>query len=264
MLNLTRCAAIAASATLLSVASVQAQSLQLGFTGAELSFGSLSGEETTPYVDGMLDVAITRYHGLQIDLGGADYGGTWIGTLGMHLYMQPSETAKYGLFLAYGDANDFESTTTDIGVEGIWQPSDVLTLSTRLGMGRAGGEGSEMDYVFGSFGGALAVSDLTALTAGLQVLEADEKAQNNGVLTLDMGIEQSFRSAPVTLTAGLSHVSYTGSFEQNDTRVAVGLKIDLGPKRGARQPVSARKFAPVRPLRDLIARDQVWPQVTRR
>lgn len=250
-------AALAAAALALSALNAQAQDSAIGFTGAALSLGGDSGGQgASTRIDGSIDVAITRQHGLQLDLGAVDYGAVWFGNIAAHLYLQPTAGAKYGLFLAYADANDIEAATLEAGVEGMWSLGRDLTVGLRAGIGRA--DPSEVDYIFAGADARYALSDRLALSAGLALLDADEAAAAYTLAQADLAVSYALPRAPLEITAGLRHTAISGSRAQSDTRAFLGLTAWVGPARSAHAPVSHRRFAPVRPLRGLLARDLVW------
>lgn len=255
-------AVVAVATLLLPAAALEAQSSAIGFSGAELTLGHLSGETSLATLDASADFAITAQHGLQLDLGVADYGEVWFGNIAAHLYLQPSQRAKYGLFLTYSDANDTEASTTEAGVEGIWTLTASTTLTARAGMGRA--DPSEVDYIFASIGGSHALTEQLALTGNLAVVDADEAAAALTATTLDVGLSYALAAAPVTLHAGASHSRISGTSNARDTRLAVGLTAALGAPRSARAPAAARSFAPVRPLQPLLERAMVWDFISAR
>ncbi|MBS8227405.1 hypothetical protein [Vannielia litorea] len=255
-------AAFAVAAFLLPILPAHAQSSSIGFSGAELTLGHVSGDNPGTSLDASIDVSITAHHGLQLDLGVIDYGEVWFGNIAAHLYLQPSQSSKYGVFLAYSDANDTEAGTTEIGAEGIWSLTPATTLTARAGMGRA--DPSEVDYLFASLGTSVALTEQFALSGALAVVDADEANTALTATTLDLGLSYSLPSAPVTLYAGASHTRISGTLQAEDTRLAVGLTAAIGGPRSARAPASARRFAPVRPLRPLLERAMVWEFVGNR
>ncbi|QDC09576.1 hypothetical protein FHY55_10120 [Oceanicola sp. D3] len=249
-------AAIAVAALLLPAGTAEAQSSGIGFSGAELSLGHLSGDTPVSTFDGTADFMITSQHGFQLDVGIADYGDVWFGNLAAHLYLQPNLSAKYGLFLAYSDANDTEASTTEMGVEGIWSVSESATLNARAGLGRA--DPSEIDYLFASLGTNLAVTEHLALNGALGVVDTEEAKTALTAITLDVGLSYVLPQAPVSLHVGANHTRISGTRDAEDTRLAVGLTAAIGGPRGASAPAAARNFAPVRPLRPLLERAMVW------
>ena len=255
--------ALAAAALLFPGDALRAQSSFIGFDGAEISASALSGNGTSiARLDGNADFAITAHHGLQLDLGIIDYGETWFGSIGGHLYMQPVTRAKYGLFFGWADANDREAATVELGVEGLWSLGESLTLGARAGLGRA--DPSEVDYIFAGVTADHSLSDRLALSAGAHLLDADEAAASQTAVTLDLGLRYSFAEAPVELHLGASHARISGSTTERETRLSLGLTAWFGKPRSARRPVSQRTFAPVRPLEGLLSRNMVWDGIARR
>ncbi|MBY6047366.1 hypothetical protein [Vannielia litorea] len=255
-------AALAVASFLLPVP-LSAQSSAIGFSAAELTFGHLSGESgSLSTLDASADFAITAHHGFQLDVGVVDYGEVWFGNIAAHLYLQPSQQAKYGLFLAYSDANDTEASTIEAGIEGIWSLTPATTLTARAGMGRA--DPSEMDYIFGSIGLEQAITDQLAITGRLAVVDADEASTALTATTLDLGLRYHLPSAPVSLYVGASHSHISGTISTDETRLALGLTAAIGGPRSARAPAATRQFAPVRPLRPLLERSMVWDFVGQR
>lgn len=260
MKRLLRAAMAAASFTLLStpLASTALADSSIGFNGADVTIGYAGagdGRDLTS-INGTLDFAITRHHGLQLDLGAVDYGDTYFGTLTAHLYMQPADSAKYGVFFAYADADDMAASDMTIGIEGIWALGERLTASARFGIGKA--DPSQVDYIFGEFGADYALSDRFGLRGGAQITDIEETDLTVRAIDLTAGAVWYVPGAPLEVFAGVTHSIASGEDGAADeTRFALTMTAYFGEKRGADARLEARRFAPVRPLNSLFARDMV-------
>lgn len=222
----------------------------LGFTAAEFSLEKGTGDYGTARADLSADFAITGAHGLQLDLGASDAGPRWRGDLAAHLYMAPTERAKYGLFAAVGDTSHESQTSWAAGAEGIWALGARGSLAARAGLGSLT-PGSN-DFVFARLSARYALSDRTALTASLAATDIAEFSYSARETTASLGLRQRLGDGPVTLSARVEHSAFSGSFTSKDeTRIVLGLTTRFGPTgHGVRN----QPFAPVRPLDGLFAR----------
>ncbi|KEO51718.1 hypothetical protein [Thioclava pacifica] len=222
----------------------------LGFTAVSFSLEKGSGDFGVTRADLNADFAITDVHGLQIDLGASDAGPRWRGDLAAHLYMAPTERAKYGLFAAVGDTSHESQTSWAIGAEGIWAVGARGSVSARAGLGSV--KPGSNDFVFARLSARYALSSRTALTASLAATDIDEFSYSARETTASLGLRHRIGDGPVTLSARIEHSAFSGSFASKDeTRVVIGLTTRFG---ATGHGVRNQPFAPVRPLDGLFAR----------
>lgn len=229
----------------------------LGFLGANSSIGYISLNDTSiATADGTLDYAISRYHGLQLDLGTTSFPDHWQGTLAGHLYMRPNADAKYGLFAAYTDINQEAASIGTLGIEGLWAIKDQTLLSMRAGIGLY--QPDNRDFIFGDIGVKTGIGDRLALSASLSGYDLEESDLASRDLTAALGATWSFATAPVDLTLSASYSFVTDTAGNDDSfGVSALLTWRPGGNRQAIRPLYEETFAPVRPLTGLLARHTV-------
>ncbi|OOY23548.1 hypothetical protein BMI91_13780 [Thioclava sediminum] len=222
----------------------------LGFTGAELTIENSTGDFGAARADLSADFALTPAHGLQLDLGANDAGPRWRGDLAAHLYMAPTERAKYGLFAAVSDTSHASQTAYAAGAEAIWAVGARGSVSARAVLGTV--KPGSNDYVFAGLAGRWDISPRTTLTADLSVVDISELAFSARETTAALGIGHRLGDGPATLFTRIERAHFTGRPDSRDeTRLALGLTVRFGPRgHGVRN----QSFAPIRPLDGLFAR----------
>ena len=239
------------AAALPHVASAQSS---LGFQDASLTVTYAKGETTTrKQVDAALDVAITGYHGLQLDIGAADYPDRYWGRLGAHLYIDPGHGAKYGLFANVADANNLARWDATLGAEGIWVLGETVTLAARAGLGLS--EPGNYDYIFAEVRGTHRLSKTLDVYAGYARTDIDEAGLDFTSGLLEAGVTHHLPGSAAALSLGLERSIVSGnSGAVGDTRLVAGLTVQIGTPRGAKPTTTATLFAPVRPLDEALLR----------
>ncbi|MBC7144132.1 MAG: hypothetical protein H5U24_01865 [Thioclava marina] len=243
-------AALPAALLLSALPQIAAAHSALGFTGARFSLEKGTGDFGVTRADVNADFAITEAHGLQIDLGASDAGPRWRGDLAAHLYMAPTERAKYGVFAALGDTSHESQTSWAIGAEAIWAVGARSSISARAGLGSVS-PGSN-DFVFARLSTRYGLSERTALTASLAVTDIDEFSFSARETTASLGLAHRIGHGPVTVSARIENSALSGSFASKDeTRIVIGLTTRFG---ATGHGIRNQPFAPVRPLDTLFAR----------
>ncbi|MCA0043605.1 hypothetical protein [Celeribacter litoreus] len=231
----------------------------LGFLGAQTSLGYESwGGENIAMADGTLDYAITGHHGLQLDLGTTSFSDHWQGTLSAHLYMQPQEGAKYGLFASYTDVNDTSAGMGAVGIEGMWALGSGATqmhMRTGVGLYTPGGN----DFIFGDIGFETAVSDQLALGFGVSAYDLEEAVLDVRDITATLSATWSFETAPIDLTMSAIYSvvdddSPLGAGQTTETGLSAVLTWRPGRPAQALPSLRDRQFDAVRPLTGLFTK----------
>ncbi len=219
----------------------------IGFRGAQASLGYIAqdGEQITT-ATGTLDYAITRHHGLQLDLGTTSFSDHWQGTLGAHLYMQPSSQAKYGLFAAYTDLNNDGTAVGSVGIEGLWDLTPDTRLSMRAGVGIW--TKGHRDFIFTDFGLSHALNDRLTLHSGLSVYDIQEPDYLSRDVNVTFGAAWAFETVPVEARLAATYSFVTDSAGHDD---APGLSATLTWHPGHPGNTRAKTARPsLRPLKD--------------
>ena len=226
----------------------------LGFRFADVSIGVQTGEDRTqPAARLTADFALTEVHGLQLDLGAVGYSGEFLGQLDAHLYMMPTEPAKYGLFFSLADMNGREATIGLVGAEAMFALSPRTEVHGRAGLGLA--RPNDMDFITASVGGSHALNDTLAVFADLTVTEFDEASLRAVASTVQFGIRYQPLGRPWEISASLVRDGLTGrdaaAFE---TRAELGFSWHLGAGGGAKRSLATRAFGNVQPFDPLLRR----------
>ena len=226
----------------------------LGFRFADISLGATTNDGAlTGQIHATADFAITDAHGVQLDLGAVGYSGEFLGQLDGHLYMMPTDKAKYGLYFSLADMDGREATIASVGVEGMFALSDRTELHGRAGIGMA--MQGDMDFITVSLGASHAVNDQVAIFGDITVAEFDEAALRAVGTTAQIGVSYQPVGRPWEVSASLVHDGLTGrdsaAFE---TRAELGFTWHLGAGGGAKRSLSARAFASPQPFDPLLRR----------
>ena len=226
----------------------------LGFRFADISLGATTNDGAlTGQIHATADFAITDAHGVQLDLGAVGYRGEFLGQLDGHIYMMPTDKAKYGLYFSLADMDGREMTIASVGVEGMFALSDRTELHGRAGIGMA--MQGNMDFITVSLGASHAVNDQVAIFGDITVAEFDEAALRAVGTTAQIGVSYQPVGRPWEVSASLVHDGLTGrdsaAFE---TRAELGFTWHLGAGGGAKRSLSARAFASPQPFDPLLRR----------
>jgi hypothetical protein len=236
--------------TLLSATQLSAQSA-IGFRDAQITVEHSIGEiEAQSSFDAQLDVSITRNHGLQLDLGAASYPDTYYGQIGAHLYMAPEDNAKYGLFASYADANDSSNWIGTIGIEGIWNFGDALSLQARAGMGVLNPDSNDFIFIEGL--AQYALSDRFALTGGVAITDLEEGVFAVRSTDLSMGLKYYMPNMPVELSANITRSSLSGSIDEDEILASLLFTVHLGKAKSARSSVHEHFFTNSTPMKTML------------
>jgi hypothetical protein len=223
----------------------------LGFRFADISGVGTSTGEFAGRVSA--DFAITQSHGVQLDLGVVRYGAEFLGQIDAHLYMMPTDAAKYGLFFSLADMDGREATIGMAGVEA------MLALSARTEVHACAGIGmampGNMDFVTLSVAGSHAFSDQIAAFGDLTMAEFDEVALRAVGSSARIGVSYQPMAQPWEVSVSLVRDGLTGrdaaAFE---TRAELGFTLHLGAGGGAMRGLGARGFASWQPFDPLLRR----------
>ena len=181
----------------------------LGFRFADVSIGMQAGEDRPqPAARLSVDFALSDVHGLQLDLGAVGYSGEFLGQLDAHLYMMPTEAAKYGLFFSLADMDGREATIAMAGVEAMFALSPRTEVHGRAGLGMA--RPDDVDFITASLGGSHALSDSFAVFADLTVTEFDEAALRAVASKVQIGATYQPIGRPWEVSASLVRDGLTG------------------------------------------------------
>ncbi|MEM6539359.1 MAG: hypothetical protein AAF668_16730 [Pseudomonadota bacterium] len=222
----------------------------LGITGAELSFGAVEDEAGDFRGDGrgVVDVAVTQFHGFQGDLAFSDADTGYIGTVAAHLYMTPQPEQKYGLFAALSDVDGRSMLYGSIGAEGMLSLGNNTLFEGRAGMGWADADG--LDYIFA--GAAVAHQLLPAVEMQLSLDVADFDEAGFSATSYDAGLRATYSPIGTPWGAYVS-VTHSGLSGYDDaTRIGLGLNITLG-SAGGTDP-HTRLFRTPDPVAPLVRR----------
>lgn len=221
----------------------------LGFKSTTLSFGLSELEDGSQMrvANATIDVAVTNHHGFQGDI--AYTGDT--GTVAAHLYMEPKEGQKFGLFVALSDVDGREMLYGSVGAEGMFTIAEATTLEMRLGTGWADKNG--LDYVFGSAAIARQMTPSLELELGLDVADFDEAGFS--ATSYDLGLTATYTrpGSPLSAYASVTSSGLSGANgAPAETRLGLGIKISLGASGGVSP--HTRPFRTPDPVAPLIRR----------
>lgn len=236
---------------------VAAQS-SLGILGgaAELSFGETEDGLDQHEAQLQVDVAFTRFHGIQLDFGLKDIGDVTIGEIGGHLYLRPNETARYGFFAQISDVDEQSFQYLDAGIEGRFSLSSDVAVDFNVGVGTTtnlgGASTSQWDYAFVGGGVIYDISDPLTLTARVDVTEYDETDFSAVGLDTSIRLSHAVRHSSTELFAQIDHDVQLGRDGGDPiTSLGIGVTWNFGASGGA--PID-RPFATAAPLDSLIRR----------
>ncbi|WP_417248822.1 hypothetical protein [Celeribacter sp.] len=235
----------------------------IGFQDAQVAVTYGQGKTTiVQQADASVDVAITRSHGLQLDLGVADYPDAYFGQIGAHLHLAPGNSAKYGLFARYADPKRRASWDVSVGVEGMWNFGRALSVEARAGVGVMAPQSK--DYIFADFRGRQTFTDTFGIYGGYSIMDMQEKSLTARAGTLSLGVTYAMPNAPVELSLGLEHVTVNGDVSvDSEVRLTGMITMHLGAPRAATAGVRERRFTPTRPLNALLTHDLLDLSTTR-
>lgn len=214
----------------------------LGFRFAELSVsgGGLAQAHVST------DFAITGAHGVQLDLGAVGYADGFLGQIDAHLYLMPTDAAKYGLYFSLADVDGREATIASLGVEAMFALSGRTEVHGRAGLGMA--NPGHMEFITASLGASHALGDQVAVFGDVMVTEVDEAALRAVGVVARLGVSYQPLGQAWEVTALIAREGATGrdaaAFE---TRAELGFTWHLGAGGGARRGIAARGFASPQP-----------------
>ena len=186
----------------------------LNFVEVELTHGTLANTGG-PIGRVTGDFRITDAHGLLLDLSATTYPSGSLGQIDAHLYMQPSDSIKYGLFLALGDVNGREATIGSTGVEVIAALSDATLIEAKAEIGIAtnhlGGARRNMDFIAASLGASHAFNDTTTAYIEASATEFDESFLRAVGYGLRVGVHHDIPNQPIRISAAIGYDKMSGA-----------------------------------------------------
>lgn len=226
----------------------------LGFRFADISIGgTASAGKMAGQFHASADFAVTDVHGLQLDIGVIGYSSEFLGQIDGHIYMMPTEAAKYGLYFSLADMDGREATIASVGVEGMFALSERTELHGRAGLGMA--MPGTMDFITLSMGASHALNEQVAVSADVTVAEYDEAALRAVGSTARVGVNYQPLGRPWEVSASVVRDGLTGrdaaAFE---TRAELGFTLHLGAGGGAKRGLPSRAFASPQPFDPLLRR----------
>lgn len=226
----------------------------LGFRFADVSFGATQrGDDLTAQSQGILDFAITDVHGVQLDLAVVGYPGEFLGQLDAHVYMMPTDIAKYGLFGSLADMNGREATIAMVGIEAIFALSGQTEVHGRAGLGMA--MPGNMDFVTASLGASHAFNTQLAVFGDLTVTEIDEASLRAVATSARLGARYQPEGKAWEVSASLVRDGLTGRDSAPfETRAELGITLHLGAGGGAERGLASRAFTNPQPFDPLLRR----------
>lgn len=226
----------------------------LGFRFADISFGATQrGDDLTAQSQGILDFAITDVHGVQLDLAVVGYPGEFLGQLDAHLYMMPTDIAKYGLFGSLADMNGREATIAMVGIEAIFALSGQTEVHGRAGLGMA--MPGNMDFITASLGASHAFTTQLAVFGDLTVTEIDEASLRAVATSARLGARYQPDGKAWEVSASLVRDGLSGrDAAPFETRAELGITLHLGAWGGAERSLASRAFTNPQPFDPLLRR----------
>ena len=226
----------------------------LGFRFADISVGATASDGALAgQIRATADFAITDAHGVQLDLGAVGYRGEFLGQIDGHIYMMPTESAKYGLYFSLADMDGREATIASVGVEGMFALSARTEVHGRAGIGMA--RPGNMDFITVSIGASNALSDKVAVFGDITMAEFDEAALRAVGTTARIGVSYQPEGRPWQVSASVVRDGLTGrdgaAFK---TRAELGFTWHLGAGGGAMRGIGTRAFANPQPFDPLLRR----------
>lgn len=226
----------------------------LGFRFADATIGATNTDTgAAAYAHLGADFAISDAHGLQLDLAVVSYGSEFLGQIDAHLYMMPTEAAKYGLFFSLADIDGREATIAMAGVEGMFALSDRIVAYGRAGLGMA--LPGDMDFITVSFGASHALGDNLSLFGDVTVLEVDEASLRTVVTSARLGARYQPIAQPWEMSFAIVQDALHGrDAAKAETRAELGFTWHLGDGGGAKRRLATRAFASPQPFDALLRR----------
>gem|GEM_PF-891508 len=233
----------------------QSAPLGLNFAEVELTYGTLANTGG-PIGRVAGDFRITDAHGLQLDLSAMSYPGGSLGQIDAHLYMQPSDSIKYGLFLALGDVDGREATIGSTGVEVMAALSDATVIEAKAEIGiatsRLGGTRRNMDFIAASLGASHAFNDTTTAYIEASATEFDESFLRAVGYGLRVGVHYDIPNQPIRISAAVGYDKMSG---RNGRPGEIVAQIGVTWRFGAGgNTVASRSFGRSKPLDQLFRR----------
>ncbi|MCX7559278.1 hypothetical protein OS190_06825 [Sulfitobacter sp. F26204] len=237
----------AATLALLTACPAQAQN-DLGIIGAVFHLGSSDHKQEGGYAGVSVDVKITDYHGLQLDLQYEERSTGGVGRLGGFLYMTPREGQKYGLSMMVADKNDVSATYGQFGAAGIFAIGERTNLALRVAVGVSAD--NDMDWVTAGAGLHWQAGDATRFYAHYDITEFDEESFGAIAQEVTFGLRTRLGDGPASLFAEASRDWLNGRDASTaDTTLRAGVSFRLG-RTGNNQPL----FHLSDPMRQILRR----------
>ena len=226
----------------------------LGFRFAEVSVAAQASEfPMSGQIHATADFAITKAHGVQFDFAAVGYQGEFLGQLDGHIYMMPTDAAKYGLYFSLADMNGREATIASVGVEAMFAVSPGTEVQGRAGIGMA--LPGNIDFITVSVGASHAFSDQLAVFGDLSMAELDEAALRAMATTARVGISYQPQGQSWEISGALSRDGLTGrDASRFENRAELALTLHLGAGGGAKRGLSKRRFSAPQPFDPLLRR----------
>lgn len=243
---------ICVAAAVLLCGPVSADSL--GFRFADVTVGAIANSGAAlGQAHISTDFAITESHGMQLDLGVVGYSTEYLGQIDGHLYMMPTDAAKYGLFFSLADMNGREATVGMVGIEGMFALSDRTEIHGRAGIGMA--LPGNMDFVTLSLGASHALGDQVAVFADVTVSEFDEATLRAVGTAARIGVSYQPPGQAWEVSAAVVRDGLTGRDDAAfETRAELGFVWHLGAGGGAKRGIATRAFDNPQPFDPLLRR----------
>lgn len=242
-----------AAAALVMALPASAQS-SLGLSRLEAEIG-ISGDGSQDLAEARIsgDFRITGAHGLQIDLSAFDYPGGYLGQIDGHLYLQPGNRSKYGLFGSLADVDGREATIAFAGAEGLFALTGRTTLETRAGIGYA--RPGALDFVAAEARLSQAVTGALSVHVAAQVAEIQEQSLDTRAWGAEIGLTWHPAEGPLAITAAAGTTGLDGRDSvPADGYIRLGVSWSFGGGSDARRPVAEHGFTSPRPFDPLLRR----------
>lgn len=220
----------------------------LGIIGADLTLGLSDHPGEGGFVAGTVDVAITGYHGAQVDLQYEERSTGGIGRLGTVLYMTPRTGQKYGLAFMLADRNNMSSTYGQIGAAGMLDLTPAWSVELRAAAGLSAD--NDLDWITAGTGVHWRPDQRTRVYAQYDLTSFDEETFAARAHEVTFGVKTRIKGSPVSVFAELSRDWLAGAnAAPAETTLRAGVSITLG-RTGNNQPA----FRVPDPMRQLLRR----------
>lgn len=220
----------------------------LGIIGGNLTLGFSDHILEGGFTQGTVDVAITAYHGMQIDLQYEERSLGGIGRLGTFLYMTPRADHKYGISLMVADKNGAPATYGQVGAMGMFTLGTEVNLEARGAIGMS--SSNKMDWITAGLGLHWQVTPSTNAYAQYDLTDFSELEFNALAHEVTFGLRTRINDSPAALFAEVSHDWLSGAqAAEGNTTLRAGVSVFLG-RTGNNQPT----FRVSDPMRQILRR----------